>query len=89
MDHKTVQQELAYDLAKLQSLISELAGKESAEEFVAAGPVEQVEKKFKELLELVMKLTEKYKDSPVKIRGFSVTLGALIVNSSASINFEF
>ena len=86
MDRKTFEHELAKDLAEMQSVISELGGKE---EFIAAGFKQRAEKKFKELIELTIKLTGKYKGAPLKMSGFSITLGAVLVNSSATVNFEF
>jgi surfactin synthase thioesterase subunit len=89
MRFKNFEQELANDLTTIQVLISELPGKDYQAKFVPAGPFEQVDEKIKELIKKMMKLKERYKDSPVKISGFSVTLGAALINSSVSINFEF
>jgi len=46
------------------------------------------EKKLKDLLTKVQVLREKYADSPIKISGFSITIGAVLINSSAAINFK-
>lgn len=89
MTHEISEQELADDLSDIQRLISELAGEDVHKRFVEVGPRIRIEERIKAVIKKILDLKRKYKDSPVKIRGFSITLGAGVINSSASINFEF
>lgn len=89
MNSESLIKNLADDISEIQAITTQLAGEHGQYHFVSAGPYEKIETKIEALLNKIVGLKRKYEHSPIKIKGFSITLGASFINSSASVNFEF
>lgn len=73
------------ELNEIRNLESEAIGKGVALT-KTGGPFE---KRINKMLAKAQRISDMYSDSPVRISGFSISIGAIIANSSASFNFEF
>ena len=85
---KDILGEMATDIKDLQSIFLELGG--PSEDVVPAGiSYELIKEKFEDVLKKISGIREKFKDSPVEVEGFSISIGAALINSSTSLNFKF
>jgi len=89
MDKNNLEREIAKDLCEIQNVIGAFAADELHEGYIAAGPVKSAEELIQEAIKRTTELRKKYAGSKVNVRGFSVSVGAILVNTSISVNFEF